>query len=204
MANRKYEVIARVTLVRKIAGVFEEIKKLPACLHNAEFLEQLDQYKYQLGEEVDYLDLEYDHPLRAARALKLAIEHGSEDAINAFQKEAIDSKFYPKTRAIAWGIAVTLAFSAAICLIVVAVLFSKELAPELIAAGMGLCASVSLGVSMPLGMCFGMVKMDSYRPVTDARITGYALAKQLRLFKPPVATPVKDVDPLLVPTATPV
>jgi len=72
-------------------------------LHNKRcFIENLQNYQRQLIFEVSSIPIQYDHPLRAARALKILNDPEQENNLvnnfNEFLKEAADSKFYPATR----------------------------------------------------------------------------------------------------------
>lgn len=162
---------------------------------NQHFMLVLEGYKTELLKETDYLDLEYDHPLRAARALEKAINNPSLENYKAFENEAADSQFYPITRAVANGILIAFVFTALVCLIGSSVVFSAGVPLGLALSFMEFASALSMfSVSGPMGCIWGNVQYESYAPVTDSIRTGEEVAENLRFFKPVAAQPVDNVS----------
>ncbi|MBA2649634.1 MAG: hypothetical protein H0U75_08610 [Legionella sp.] len=182
--NRKHEIRAIFEFLRN-----KLVLRTQDGENNKAIIVTLQQYETELLAEIDYLDLEYDHPLRAARALQNAIDQPSPKSFNTFQKEATDSKFNPRARTIAWVLLSTLAFTALMTVLAAAAILSG------IGAPLALIAATGMGFTIPIGCAVGHDKLQSYAPVVNAIMTGDKIARNLKLFKPAVANLVDNVDP---------
>lgn len=187
---RKHEISeAFLLLMEKLALRTQDVEL------NTVLIAKLQQYEAELLNEIDYLGLKFDHPLRATRSLFTAMMEPSSESHNAFQKEVADSKFNPRTRALAWGLLVSLGFTALVTFIGVAILFGIGAPLAIVATGAGYGSGISLGISIPLGSVFGDSLLGRYAPVMKAKKTGDEIAKHLLLFKPAAANPVEYLDP---------
>lgn len=163
------------------------------------FKAHLLAYQKALISELEFLHVDYDHPIRAAKALaQLNREMDANSFITYFEtfhQEAQNSKFYPKTRILA----------AALCIILAAIVFSCLF---------GLCFSsvftlpgifiVGSLVGTVLGsLCELFYLPDqylSYQPVHDSKQTGSNLYGFFKPIVDSLSKPVIDSVEIAAPT----
>lgn len=160
-----------------------------------EFQHQLKAYENLLIEEVNYLDIRYDHPLRAAEALFDLVKIPTMDHLHAFQAQATNSKFHPHVRAAVWGLMagtfislLTIAACTGVFALTLGLPFVALLTITAVPVGL-----MSLPVSSPMGALIGLRMRDGYAPVLNSVRSGNTLAG---FFKPtPPAVAVHEMQP---------
>ena len=127
------------------AQILAKSSEITHTMVNAQdFKQALVDYKLALIKEVRVIPFEYDHPLRAAKTLHTLITSTNQTDfqknLKEFNKQAVDTKFHPKTRWAGWIVG-----SFLLSLVIVLLLKSIILAP--LGVGLAICAAGLTGAA---------------------------------------------------------